>query len=369
MTKTNKTINVENINNIGTYLYKNKNEYFIKNFYFKDRIAIYNWSFPSSWTSDENMKVSLKRNKLKSLLELVNNFYKNANIKLLTKEDLYSDPDVERYYYQINITLAPIGRFKDFLRLHTHTFYFMYKTTDELGFRIMYSGLVFDEYAGLNNSKLFEYLNPDSEQKYLVDALEVAIEAICDEFKIVTKINKGIFLERETPNYKKDFTKLLKLLTRGGIKPKDYKLILDQLTQIQIDPENFIADLNKNEEDDEYEWCFDPANRSEINQSFLYSFLDENNMIGNSDWKFDPEDLEMFLNDLSGGKITLKVPKETYSANLFPYAKTELDKLDLELINLNSNGDNYGFIVVNKSDTNQIILLSNKYEIPLERLY
>ena len=360
----NQSINAQILNKIGDFMYANHSEFYLKNNYFKDKIQLFNLSFPSSWTSDENLKADLKKNNIKSLLDLAANFFKAANLNPLTQENF--DSEFETYYLLFNLSLDATGRYEGYLKHQTHTFYIITDVEDNEGIRLLYNEMVFDFYKGVNEAKLFDYLNPTTENQYLCEALEVAIEAICIEFKIETSANKGVFAKKEKPNHKKDFAALLQLLSRNTLKPKDCKDVIQELIQIQTDPESFIENL---ELDDEYEEYFSAEDKSSMNQWVLFAFLEQNDLIGNSDWKFDPEDLEMFMNDLSGHEIVFEVPAETYSAALFPYAKTVLENFDLELINLNSNGDNYGFIIVNKNDVERIMDLSQEYEIPLEKLY
>ena len=360
----NQSINAQILNKIGDFMYANHSEFYIKNNYFKDKIQLFNLSFPSSWNSDENLKADLKKNNIKSLLDLAANFFKAANLNPLTQENF--DSEFETFYLQFQLSLEPRGRYQGYLKYQTHNFYVITDVEDDEGIRLLYNEMAFDAYKSMNEAQLFDYNYPTSENQYLIEALEVAIEAICNEFKIETELNKGVYTKKEKPNHKKDFAELLQLLTRNSIKPKDCKDVIQELIQIQTDPEAFIENL---EMDNEYEEYFNADDKSSMNQWVLFAFLEDNDLIGNSDWKFDPEDLEMFVNDLSGHEIVFEVPAETYSAALFPYAKTTLDHLDLELINLNSNGDNYGFIIVNKNDVDRILALSQEYEIPLEKLY
>ena len=91
-------------------------------------------------------------------------------------------------------------------------------------------------------------------------------------------------------------------------------------------------------------------------------------MIGNADWKFDPEDLEMFITTLSCKEFTFSHPEGSVSHELFPYANEALATQNLELINLNSNSDNYGFVIVDKDDVARIIELSQEFNIPFKQL-
>jgi hypothetical protein len=88
----------------------------------------------------------------------------------------------------------------------------------------------------------------------------------------------------------------------------------------------------------------------------------------NSDWKFDPEDAEYFISEMIGHDLNFAYPEKTYSHELFPYIQSALEKLNLELMSYNTNGDNYLFFLANKEDVSRILELSDLTKIEVDQL-
>jgi hypothetical protein len=88
----------------------------------------------------------------------------------------------------------------------------------------------------------------------------------------------------------------------------------------------------------------------------------------NSDWKFDPEDAEYFISEMIGHDLNFAYPEKTYSHELSPYIQSALEKLNLELMSYNTNGDNYLFFLANKEDVSRILELSDLTKIEVDQL-
>ena len=160
------------------------------------------------------------------------------------------------------------------------------------------------------------------------------------------------------------FNELINLVTRKTFKNEDLEQCVEEFNIIDKNPKKYIKEYIDEDEQEETS----AGNKRELNYHLIYNFLDEKDMIGNADWKFDPEDLAMFITTLSCKEFTFSYPEGSVSQELFLHANEALAAQNLELINLNSNGDNYGFVLVNKDDVARIIVLSQELDIPFERL-
>jgi hypothetical protein len=87
-----------------------------------------------------------------------------------------------------------------------------------------------------------------------------------------------------------------------------------------------------------------------------------------SDWKFDPEDIEVGITNMLETEFTFYYPPETYSHELFPYIQTELEKQNLSLMNLDTFGDSYLFFIANKNEVERILELSQIIGIKIEKI-
>lgn len=73
-----------------------------------------------------------------------------------------------------------------------------------------------------------------------------------------------------------------------------------------------------------------------------------------SDWKFDIEEMEDFLTSCLGETVTIDVPEETYSADLFPYIQNYLAQKGKVLMHYNSWADSYFFFVLDLKDLDEV---------------
>ena len=209
----------------------------------------------------------------------------------------------------------------------------------------------------------------DNELKLLYDGTIIdlgykysdRLNAVREQMNI--KINKST-MQIPLSDIKDKFSELLQLVTRNESSNDDIETCINQFIMIHEDPENYISEcIDEDEQDD-----FFAEDTNELIYHLIYYFLVDKDLLGNSDWKFDPEDLEMFITTLSRNEFTFSYPEGSVSHELFPYANEALKAKNLELINLNSNGDNYGFVVVNKDDVSRVLHLSQELDIPFEQL-
>ena len=74
-----------------------------------------------------------------------------------------------------------------------------------------------------------------------------------------------------------------------------------------------------------------------------------------SDWKFEFEDLEDFITSAVNQPLEIEIPKDTYSADLFPYIQSFLKQNGKILMNYNSFGDSYFFFIIDLKDVDEVL--------------
>ena len=84
--------------------------------------------------------------------------------------------------------------------------------------------------------------------------------------------------------------------------------------------------------------------------------------------KFNASDLEFIVSSLINEEFNFSCPPTTFSADLFKYAQNELVKIGLELMSLESYGDNYYFFVEHKNEVEKVKELSKITGIELRKL-
>lgn len=158
-----------------------------------------------------------------------------------------------------------------------------------------------------------------------------------------------------TKNSQELIAELLKLLFRNSLSQEDYDELLAELILVSKSPKKYL----KNHPEFEY------LESNEVFGAVLREYLPS----GLSDWKFDSEDLEMHITHLIGEPFALNLPgKDIYSRDLFPFAEQQLAEKGLTLLNYDTQGDSYEFLVVNQEDSNRILWLCQKFQVPIDRL-
>jgi hypothetical protein len=302
---------------------------------FLEQITVYCFSFPSSF-DDAHSKRQLKNAKLKSFYELMNVFYKNVGID---QADLETIQEGEEYcYLQIEYFTKPSPELKSMFRYEKHSF-MITQTSDPEIFKMAYhKGMFVDCIKFIMNSK--------------------HLDGICNKInlEIPSEIDVSKFenLVINTPEIK-DFIELLQLVTRNLFDDSEYKKDAKRLQT-----------FHKKGKDE-----------MEMHEKFrnilAEYYLTENDVCVQdstffSDWKFDPEDIELGISNILATDFTFSYPPETYSHDLFPYLQTELAKQNLELMNSDTFGDDYLFFVANKNEVNRILELSQAIGIKIDKL-
>lgn len=353
------------IDQVADHLYNTTDIYTIPDAHFKESIHVYYITFPCSFDDYDNTEQELVKGNFKNLYDVLNQFYANANILPVSEEE--QAQGLEYSFIHLSLQVEPEAKLSSFMKTQRHNFFIISHLPPNAaheGFKVLYSPALFFEYlSNLSKAALFDYKNPPAAQKHLLKYLEDGLEAVCREFKIATPANKGVFTAKTHLDIKNDFTALLGLLTCNKLPEQETAAAVEELMLIKEDPRAFC----KAHQYDDDATAYLADNPQSLNQIVLYALLDEHDLLYNCDWKFDPEDISWFISGQLGEDFVFEHPADTYSHDLFPYINKALNSQGLELINLDSDGDNYGFIVVHLEHLPRIIELANLYTIPLHK--
>lgn len=357
--KFNLHIDFKLINNIYQYLDTVKNPVLIN---VKDQIGKTEaawFYFPEYYKySDQE---TLKKNGFDNLFQILNKKYADANIntidinKAIAENQEYpiiefsfdSEPvtDLEKlnykkvtlYFYVILVSLDHSDVINDFRIFFTHT-------------------PSYYPIENFINAKFIQNINNPKENDLIyVKALERNLVALSQHLKlpISAKLQKK-YTDSLLPGEatEQDFKRLMELINYNTT---GYDL--DQTAKdLWTDYQSNWGDLNEE---------VDYPTMNYFPKRFNVLF-EENFWI--TDWKFDPEDADEFIADILDDDWDFEYPAETYSHNLFPYIQDALAKKNLELMDIDCEGDSYCFFVVQKKDVQEVLYLSRKLKIGLTKL-
>jgi hypothetical protein len=357
--KFNLHIDFELINNIYQYLNNVKNPVLID---VKDQIGAVEaaWFYFPEYYATPNHEI-LKKHGFDNLYQILNKKHTDANINTINIEDAIENED---QYTIIEFSFATTPNTED-EKLHykkvTRYFYVMLVRPDNgdviNDFRIFFTRFPsFYSSENFINAKYIENINnPEYNDLIYVEALERNLVALSQHLKlpISTELQKKYTDSLLISEVKEqDFKRLMELI--------NYNTTGYDLDQISKD---LFADYqanweNLNEEVDYPTIDYFPK-RFEV-------LFEENFWF--TDWKFDPEDADGFIADILDEEWGFEYPAETYSHKLFPYIQDALAKKELELMDLDCEGDSYCFFVVQKKDVQEVLNLSQKLKIGLTKL-
>lgn len=247
---------------------------------------------------------------------------------------------------QFNFRTDPSEEEQSYFKSALHKFYVLFVIVgdgEEINaYRIFYKrGMDYSIAGLLDSTDIVDLNNPDSEIEPAIAELEKVLAAMSQETGV--EINKGI--TDKYPNARvsreitlQDFKDVLGLANYWEIEDLEEKAQY-LYEQNYRDKDELIAELEEKDEDWEYyDDGYFPL-RFEIIHEDNYWY---------SDWKFDPEDIEGIIGAFLDERWNFNYPEETYSHDLFPYIQKALAERDLELMNMNTLGDSYGFFLVKK---------------------
>ncbi len=361
--KSNLNIDFDLINNIYQYLETTENPVLID---VKDQLGQFEaawFNFPDYYKSSTNEV--LKENGFDNFYQILNKKYASANIDTIDTAQAIASDDTYTIL-EFSFATTPVTENEKLIfKKVTCFFYFILVSTRnsnlDNGFRVFFTRptSIYSVVNFINAKYVADINNPENNALIYAEALERNLVALSQHLKlpISSKLQKkypeSLLLGAVTEN---DIKRLIQLISRNL-----YDYDVDQLAnELFTDYQKNWEELN-DEADHPTQQYF--PNRYDV---LLY----ENCWF--TDWKFNPEDADAFIgniihpNNLEG---IFEYPENTYSHNLFPYIQAALDKMDLQLMDLDCEGDSYCFFVVNKQDVAEVLNLSQKIKIGVEKVY
>jgi hypothetical protein len=311
----------------------------------KGEINAYSIHFPA-FATDEGLK--FVENGFQSSDEFFHKMYGLLGTAVLQHENVIA----------LTYPVPPPPQLKGFLNISSVGFLVVH--TDK-GLALLYNDAVFpfmDMVKTFSTATPFENLATDLRNS-AQQQLETCFYALLTKAKV--KIPESIPVptviqaSATTQNNKELIAELIRLLFRNDISQEEVDEVQADLALAIKSPAKYV----KNNPD------FGYLENEELFAAVLRSYLPSSS----SDWKFDPEDLEVYISDLIDEPFALVLPnKETYSQDLFPFAEQQLAEKGLALLNYDTQGDSYEFLVVNYQDRERIIWLCQKFAVPIDRV-
>jgi hypothetical protein len=324
---------------------------------FSGEIYVNAYSFPSSFNYDE-ARSQLKQLKYKDSLHLLNATYRKLGIGELSKADLKNcvKKESEYWYLHINFDTPIPAELRKHYKSQPHNFmiFLTDRETDEgNGFRLMYSSNSFFNYTEEFDKAIYLDLDEigaieNEDHKNAILQLESAIYGICKTLGIeIPQDLQSETLDRlilQPPTIAK-FRTLLKLLTRGHLNDSEYQ---KEAKKLQTFHKKGVNEYKMHEK--------------------IRDILERYYMAYYSDWKFDPENIEYAISEILGEEFTFEYHENTYSHELFKYIQSELAKKALTLMNIETFGDSYLFVVASTTDVDLILEISQTIDLKVEKV-
>jgi hypothetical protein len=325
---------------------------------FAGEITVNAYAFPSSFDDDET-RSQLNKLKYKSSVHLLNAAYRKLGITELSKSDIKKciNGELEYWYLDISFGMPIPTELQNHLKTQSHQFMIFLgdpepgDDAEEDGLRILYtSQLIFNYVQEFDRAIYLDLDDPTLDDKYqtAISQLQSVIYGICKTIEIeIPQDLQSETLDRLiiAPPTLETFELLLKLITRDLYQDSVYRKDAKQL----------LKSSQKAPEDDRMHW-------EVMSTCATYEITYD------SDWKFDPEDMEYGISELLGSEFRFEYPEDTYSHGLFPYIQTELAKQDLILMNIDTFGDSYSFCIVNLADVDRLLELAQSIDLKIERI-
>jgi hypothetical protein len=344
-------ISFDVIDPVYSYLYNEKGSFEFKVKGIQEEVSVNLFYFPGSFDHEEG-HAEIKKAGFNNSYEVLNELYKKIDIGAISEEDMKAG--LEYDFIHIQFYSAPSKEMKQYFKRVINNFIIIFCCTNSLetnDFKILYSSYHFLDYTkGLLDTEYLDFNNPKNEtQEIGIKDFKIVLQGICQYMNI--EIPQSIelpssenLLEAEKVTVQ-TFEEFIKLVSRGKA---EEKLISKQSKKL-------FKDFQKESKD----------YHAKVEGHFeFFESIDA----WNSDWKFDPEDAEYFISEMIGHDLNFAYPEKTYSHELFPYIQSALEKLNLELMSYNTNGDNYLFFLANKEDVSRILELSDLTKIEVDQL-
>lgn len=347
--KSTSIVSFEVLDSIYAYLFTESKQLSFKMKGIRDSVSVTLYSFPDSF-NHEGGKKEIANSGFKNPYEVLNELYKKLAIGGLSDEEISKELSYD--YIHIQFYSDPIPEMQKDQKAILQNFIVFFCCTHSVeanDFKVLYTNSYFPNYVkGLLESAVIDVKMPKNEGEQIgVRDFEMVLQGICEYLEIEIPT---IVIRPSSHSLLPDavslmhFQEFVELLSRGSLNEESVEEQAKLLFNKVVDEED---------EDEDYDVEFD--------------FFEHINS-WNSDWKFDPEDVEYFLSEMIGEEFSFDYPEETYSHDLFPYIQEALAKQDLELMSYDTKGDNYLFFLVNKKDVDRILELAEITEIGIDQL-
>lgn len=344
-------ISFDVIDPIYSYLYNEKGSFEFKVKRIQEKVSVNLFYFPGSFDHEEG-HAEIKKAGFGNSYEVLNELYKKIDIGAISEENIKEG--LEYDFIHIQFYSAPSSEMKQYFKRVVNNFVVIFCCTNSLetnDFKILYSSTHFSDYTkGLLDTEYLDFNNPKNEtQEIGIRDFKIVLQGICQYMNI--EIPKNI----ELPS-------LENLIEAEEVTVKTFEEFISLVSRVESN-EKLVSKQSKKLFKDFQKETKEYHAKVEGHWKFFES-ID----CWNSDWKFDPEDAEYFISEMIGQDLNFEYPEETYSHNLFPYIQSALEKLNLELMTYDTQGDNYLFFVANKGDVGRILELSELTKIEINQL-
>lgn len=355
-------IDFELVNNLFNYLQEHESYVTLSARGFLGEIEALWMGLPSSFEGEKSELALLKKNNFENFYEVVNHVFKKANIDQIDIPNAFEHEE-DYYYMKINFKSPPSSVLeKEMMKYVTSQFIFvLVHDKDKVnldGFRLFFNRT--ESYtieSIINNTFIANPNSPTSDMDYYISELEKCLVAFSEYAQIpvsdaLSKKYPQRFLFSE-PTIE-DFKRAIELL---NFHPFDGDL--DEEAAYLF--ENFANNWEEINEDVD----FPSSNYFPLRYDFFN--FEENLLV--RDWKFDPEEMEYFINDMLGIDDEFEYPQDTYSHQLFPYVMKTLEPKGVVMLDLDAEGDSYNFFAVKKENLEEVMELSTRLKLGIKQLY
>ena len=200
-------------------------------------------------------------------------------------------------------------------------------------------------------------LDPTEERElHKFRALSEAIEIICNEFKIKTDTNKGVFVENVKEDPQKLINEFIGITHANGFNDsKRVKQFIKHWTMIKNKPQKYLdllIDEGYADEDTEID-------EGDFYQKLLSAFL----YAHDTDWKMDHEELSEFISEEINQDFSITYEETLQKPNII-VEKIEKES-DFTMLNIDTQMDSYSFFICRKDEKAKILDLARKLNFPI----
>lgn len=351
-------MNTNNLLKIFNHLQENDVEQVnVKNPINKGVIEVCFWYLPQFIYSDKHPDGY----NFKKEIKLLNRLLVNAGFAELDETSKQAIRNMETAFYAVSFDFMISSKSKN-NQTQPVTFV-IFKDTEERLFYTYSKTVLFGNYS---YSDVFECCEPfdlenltEEEQSYF-DTMLIHSETVCNELKIPTEHNQGVFTEDDFDE-NAAWNELLQLLNWDNwLSQEDLEELEEDRKDIHENRLKFVQKLIHS--DDMFEEDLEYLDHFEI-QTLLHYSLVRKLKVHRDDWKFDAEWLSEFISENIGQPF--KITFEECLADGAKVSEKLENQTDYALLDLASGNDDCHFIIVRKSDKDRILYLADRLNLPL----